>query len=137
MTADNFNGQVAIVTGAGQGIGFEIARQIALGGASVLINDINETLVAKAVSAINSLGGNCIPLAGDAADIDFIQKMVDPAVQHFGKLTIAIANAGITFFGNFLDYPAASLQSVMTLNLQGSFFLAQRASRQIIKQQSG
>lgn len=137
MTADNFAGQVAIITGAGQGIGFEIAKQMALGGAAVLINDISEELALKAVITINRLGGNCIALAGNAADIDFIQHMVDTAVQRFGKLTIAIANAGITLFGDFLDYPAASLQSVMTLNLQGSFFLAQRASRQIIKQQSG
>jgi 3-oxoacyl-[acyl-carrier protein] reductase len=137
MTVNNFAGQVAIVTGAGQGIGFEIAKQITLQGAAVLINDVDEELVTKAADTINQLGGNCIPMAGDAADIDFIQQMVDTAVQHFGKLTIAIANAGITLFGDFLDYPAQSLQSVLNLNLQGSFFLAQRASRQIIKQQSG
>jgi NAD(P)-dependent dehydrogenase (short-subunit alcohol dehydrogenase family) len=137
MTANNFTGQVAIVTGAGQGIGFEIAKQIALQGAAVLINDVNSELAVKAAEAINKLGGNCIDLAGDAADINFIQQMVDMAVQQFGKLTIAIANAGITLFGDFLDYPAQSLQSVLNLNLQGSFFLAQRAARQIIKQKSG
>lgn len=137
MTAGNFTGQVAIVTGAGQGIGFEIARQIALQGAAVLLNDVNEELAAKAAAAITKLGGNCIPLAGDAADIKFIQQMVDAAVQHFGKLTIAIANAGITLFGEFLNYPEQSLQSVLNLNLQGSFFLAQRTARQIIKQKSG
>ena len=137
MTAGNFSGQVAIVTGAGQGIGFQIAKQIAFQGASVLIKDVNEELSIKAAAQINSLGGNCIALAGDAADIDFIQQMIDTAVARFGKLTIAIANAGITLFGSFLDYPASSLQSVMELNLQGSFFLAQRAARQIIGQQSG
>ena len=137
MTTKKFAGQVAIITGAGQGIGFEIARQMALDGASVLINDINEKLIKEAADGINSTGGNCIALAGDAADIDFIQQMVDLAVERFGKLTIAIANAGITLFGDFLTYPAASLQSVMNLNLQGSFFLAQKAAQQIIKQHSG
>jgi NAD(P)-dependent dehydrogenase (short-subunit alcohol dehydrogenase family) len=137
MTAGNFSGQVAIVTGAGQGIVFQIAKQIALQGASVLINDVNEELSIKAAAQINSLGCNCIVLPGDAADIDFIQQMIETAVARFGKLTIAIANAGITLFGSFLDYPASSLQSVMELNLQGSFFLAQRAARQIISQQSG
>jgi 3-oxoacyl-[acyl-carrier protein] reductase len=63
--------------------------------------------------------------------------MVDEAVQRYGKLTIAVANAGITLFGDFLNYPAQSLQSVMNVNLQGSFFLAQRAARQIVKQKSG
>jgi NAD(P)-dependent dehydrogenase (short-subunit alcohol dehydrogenase family) len=137
MTNKKFNGQVAIITGAGQGIGFEIARQMALDGAAVLINDINEELITKAADQINAADGNCVALAGDAADINFIQQMVDTTVAQFGKLTIAIANAGITLFGDFLTYPVESLQSVMNLNLQGSFFLAQKAAQQMIKQQSG
>ena len=137
MTPKKFTGQVAIITGAGQGIGFEIARQMAQYDAAILINDINEELVKKAAAQITGEGGNCYALAGDAADIDFIRQMVDTAVQHFGKLTIAIANAGITLFGDFFTYPAASLQSVMNLNLQGSFFLAQKAANQMISQQSG
>jgi 3-oxoacyl-[acyl-carrier protein] reductase len=136
MTAKKFTGQVAIITGAGQGIGFEIARQMALNGAEILINDINETLVNEAAARIAAAGGKVYPLAGDAADVDFIQKMVDTAVQQFGKLTIAIANAGITLYGDFLNYPPASLQSVTNLNLQGSFFLAQKAAQQMIIQQS-
>jgi NAD(P)-dependent dehydrogenase (short-subunit alcohol dehydrogenase family) len=132
-----FTGQVAIITGAGQGIGFEIARQMARNGAEVLINDINDELVKTAADRIAAEGGKVHALAGDAADVGFIETMVNTAVQQFGKLTIAIANAGITLFGDFLNYPPASLQSVMNLNLQGSFFLAQKAAQQMIKQQSG
>ena len=137
MSNTKFTGKTAIITGAGQGIGFEIARQLAACGAAVLINDINETLVAKAAEEISSRGGVCHAIAGDAADVNFIGQMVDAAVDQFGRLDIAIANAGITLFGDFLNYPEASLQSVMRLNLQGSFFLAQKAAKQMIKQQSG
>jgi 3-oxoacyl-[acyl-carrier protein] reductase len=137
MTAESFTGQVAIVTGAGQGIGLEIARQLAARGAAVIINDIDKTLIRDAARDIVSRGGICHPVAGDAGDVNFIRKMVAEAVLKFGKLTIAIANAGITLYGDFLEYPPDSLQQVMRVNLQGSFFLAQEAAKQMIKQQDG
>jgi len=137
MTTKKFTGKTAIITGAGQGIGFEIAKQLALAGASIILNDINDALAQKAAGMITEEGGSCLAMAGDASDLNFIQQMVDTAVLQFGGLDIAIANAGITLFGGFLTYPAASLQSVMNLNLQGSFFLAQKAANQMIKQQSG
>ncbi|HEX5024719.1 MAG TPA: SDR family oxidoreductase [Agriterribacter sp.] len=135
--SNTFNEQVAIVTGAGQGIGFEIARQLCAGGASVVLNDIDETLANNAAAAMVKDGYSCIPLAGDVSSQDFITAMVNAAVTQFGKLTIAIANAGITLFGDFLEYPAESLYKVMQLNLGGSFLLAQATSKQIIKQGSG
>lgn len=137
MEDNRFTNQVAIITGAGQGIGFEIARQLSLAGASVLLNDIDEQLANRAAAVINMLGGKCHALPGDAADVGFIQKMVDEAVKKFGFVTIAIANAGITTYGEFLDYQPEALQSIINLNLSGSFFLAQKAAIQMKKQGSG
>jgi len=138
MTNKDFTGSVAIVTGAGNGIGYEVAKQLVINGASVIVNDVDEALVKTASDKLNALGvGQTFPVAGDAGDLGIIQQLVDTAVSRFGKLNIAIANAGITLFGDFLEYKAESLQSVMSVNLQGSFFLAQAAAKQIIKQKMG
>jgi glucose 1-dehydrogenase len=134
----NFQDKVAIVTGAGQGIGFEICRNLTTEGAHVILNDIDQALAGKAVKRIiEDTAGNCMALAGDSSDVGFIQKMVDSAVTEFGKLDIVIANAGITLFGDFFTYPAESFFRVMQVNLGGTFFLAQAAANQMKKQASG
>jgi len=137
MTDDRFTNQVAIITGAGQGIGFEIARQMAMSSGAVILNDIDAALANRAAAVISAMGGKCHPFPGDASDINFIQQMVDEAVRKFGFLTITIANAGITSYGEFLEYQPDALQSVINLNLFGSFFLAQKSAIQMKKQGSG
>lgn len=128
--------KVAIVTGAGQGIGLEICRQLAKAGAKVILNDVDETLASEAANTVASEYGNCIAVAGDSSDLSVIKKMIETAVSSFGKLDIVIANAGITLFGDFFTYTQESFYRVMQVNLGGSFFLAQAAANQMKKQLS-
>ena len=125
----SFDTQTAIVTGAGSGIGFAIAQHLARHGASVVLNDIDAALTASATARIRDEGGVCLPFSGDAGDVDFIYQMVDQAIDTFGHLDMAIANAGLTLFGDFLSYTPGDFQKVVTLNLQGAFFLAQASAK--------
>jgi 3-oxoacyl-[acyl-carrier protein] reductase len=137
MSEKPFKNKVAIVTGAGQGIGFEICRQLATQGAHVILNDLEESLGRDAAKKITHEKGVCIPLAGDVSETGFLQFLVDEAVRHFGKLDIAIANAGITLFGEFLNYDVEDFNKVVNVNLRGTFFLAQAAARQMKQQGNG
>ncbi|HEY0434694.1 MAG TPA: SDR family oxidoreductase [Chitinophagaceae bacterium] len=144
MIADKINqvsaeffGKAAIITGAGQGIGFEIASQLAANGAGVLLNDIDPVLATRAAENINAKYDRCMAFPGDAGDVPTITQMVESAVHAFGSIDIAIANAGITLFGDFLDYSPEAFYSVLNTNLGGSFFLAQQVARQMKLQGTG
>lgn len=128
---------VAIVTGAGKGIGFEIGCELARSGIAVVLNNRTEALTQQAAGYINKTYGPCVGVAGDSSDPGVIQKLVTTAVDTFGQLTIAIANAGTTVYGDFLTYTTAQLNQILQTNLAGSFFLAQAAARQMIAQQRG
>ena len=134
----SFKNKAAIVTGAGQGIGFEICMNLAKEGANVILNDLDQILADEAAKHITQqTAGTCIALAGDSGDAVFIQQMVNTAVNEFGRLDIVIANAGITLYGDFFTYTPESFYRVMQVNLGGTFFLAQAAANQMKQQESG
>lgn len=138
METKSFNGKVAIVTGAGQGIGFEICLRLASEGANVFLNDIDPLLGGNSVKIIQEkTNGICISFPGDCSNLVFIEEMVSAAVTKFGKLDIAVANAGITLFGDFFTYTPEAFFRVMQVNLGGTFFLAQAAAKQMKQQKGG
>lgn len=131
------NEKVAIVTGAGQGIGLEICRKLAHSGAHIILNDLDSELANDAASSISEDQTKCIPVPGDSSDPEVIRQLVEAAVFNFGKLDIAIANAGITLYGDFFEYTPEAFDRVMKVNLAGTFFLAQAAASQMRKQGTG
>lgn len=128
-----FAGKTAIVTGAGTGIGFEIAKHLVLDGATVVINDLDPDLAHYAADQLNTEEDQrAFALPGDAGNVDFIREMVEFASDipdH--RLEMVVANAGLTEFGDFFDFTPESFEKVVNLNLRGSFFLAQTAARKM------
>lgn len=109
-----------IVTGAGQGIGCQIAQQLMAEGHVVVINDINPSLLSGPYTK-----------AGDVSSIEFIQELVSYAQSLPGELAGCVCNAGMTTFGSFWDYSPESMKSLLDLNIQGTFFLIQQVAKAI------
>lgn len=129
--------KAAIVTGAGQGIGLEICKKLTAKGIRLILNDLDADLSERAAAEMRKNGADCISVPGDSGDLDIIQQLVDTAVSEFGRLDIAIANAGITLFGDFFNYSPEDFSRVMQVNLAGTFFLAQKAANQMKQQPEG
>ncbi|HRP45753.1 MAG TPA: SDR family oxidoreductase, partial [Ginsengibacter sp.] len=101
-------------------------------------NDIDPQLAGNAATKISEVtSGNCVAYSGDSGDVSFVQQMVAKVVEDYGRLDIAIANAGITLYGDFLSYPQERFFRLLQVNLGGSFFLAQAAANQMKNQREG
>jgi len=128
-------GKVAIVTGAGQGIGLEICKKLSQAGAKVVINDLDSSLAERARDSVSP--ANCRIVSGDSSREEIIERMINEAVSEFGGIDIVIANAGITLFGDFFTYTREAFENVMKVNLSGTFFLAQAAAKRMKEQARG
>ncbi|MBT8184199.1 MAG: SDR family oxidoreductase [Eudoraea sp.] len=123
------NDNVAIITGAGTGIGFAIATLLLENGARVVLNDLEKPVTEKATSELEiRFPGRCLPFSGDAGEIKVIDELVKYTLKHFGKINFVIPNAGITLFGDFFEFSPEDFRKVVNLNLQGAFFLVQKAA---------
>lgn len=129
--------KVAFVTGAGEGIGAAVALAFAQAGYAVAVNDLDAEKAEVVAAQIESVGGLALALGGDVSDVARVRAMIRSAVDTFGRLDVAVANAGITLYGDFFDYTPESLDRVMGVNLRGTFFTAQAAARQMRNQSGG
>jgi NAD(P)-dependent dehydrogenase (short-subunit alcohol dehydrogenase family) len=132
------DGQVAIVTGAAQGIGAAYARGIAAEGASVVVNDISDP--AALVSEITDAGGKALGIVADVTDQKAVDAMVRQTVEAFGKLDILVNNAAL--FGDlkmskFDDIPEGEWDAVLRVNVRGVWQMSKAAVAEMRKRKYG
>ncbi|KAI4720867.1 NAD(P)-binding protein [Aureobasidium sp. EXF-10727] len=122
-------GQVAIVTGAGQGIGAETARLFANEGARVVISDIDGDKAAAVANAINSSGGKALAVAGDMLDDAYLKTLVEKTAEFGeGKIHIIVNNAGFTWDGVIHKTTDKQWDTIMSLHVSAPFKLIRNAA---------
>ena len=131
--------KVAIVTGGNSGIGQAIVLELARQGAAGLVIDyvVHPEATAELEREIAKLGCQTIGVDADVSKIDDLQKLVDAAVAHFGRLDILVNNAGIETRTSVLDTTEDQYDTVLKINLKSAFFGTQIAAKQMIKQGEG
>jgi NAD(P)-dependent dehydrogenase (short-subunit alcohol dehydrogenase family) len=121
------SGKVAIVTGAGAGIGRSIVKAFAAEGAAVVVADINAAAASETVSQIEALNGRALAIAVDVAAADSVQKLVADAVAKFGKLNILMNNAAIQVNKFVEDTTPEEWARQMAVNVGGVFHCSKYA----------
>jgi len=129
--------QVAIVTGAGRGLGRAISETLAASGARLACVDVNTELLAQTVTAITAAGGTAEPFACDVTDSQRVAEVVDAVVKKWGGLQILVNNAGITNDGMLVRMKDDQWDSVLNINLRGTFLFCRAAARPMIKGRRG
>jgi len=129
--------QVAIVTGAARGLGREIAQSLAAAGAKVACVDVNKETLAEAVATIEAVGGVAEAIACDVTDSDRVTEVVRGVADKWGGLQILVNNAGITRDNVIMRMKDDQWDSVIAINLRGTFLFTRAAAKPMMKGRRG
>jgi meso-butanediol dehydrogenase/(S,S)-butanediol dehydrogenase/diacetyl reductase len=125
MGGFSLDGRIALVTGGGRGIGAGIAQSLARAGANVLIADYTDQLAEKGASAITALGRRSMAIKVDVRKPDSVEAMIDAVDKEFGRLDIAVNNAGVVSLAGVQELTFEQWNEVIDVNLRGVFLCCQ------------
>jgi len=131
------NDQVAMVTGAGQGIGKACALALAAAGAQVVAVDINAPTAEATAEAAAAFQRRTLALHADVGDLQDIDRMVYQAMETFGRIDILVNNAGVTRRADIMDLTEHDWDRIHRVNAKGVFFCLQRVAREMIPRRGG
>jgi 3-oxoacyl-[acyl-carrier protein] reductase len=133
----SLNGKIALVTGAAQGIGRDIALGLAADGADVAICDVNLEAAQKTAADIEAKGRKSLAVKANVAASADVTAMIDQIVEKFGRIDILVNNAGITRDGLILRMKEEDWDLVLSINLKGAFLCTKAALKYMTKQRAG
>jgi 3-oxoacyl-[acyl-carrier protein] reductase len=136
MTA-RFTGKVAIVTGAGNGIGLAIAHAYAAEGAIVIVADIHPPAGERAVDEISKAGGRAVMVETDVADEAQVERMVQTVVRDHGRIDILVNNAGVVLHKLIVDMPRDEWDRQIAVQQTGPFLTSKHVARHMIARGGG
>jgi 3-oxoacyl-[acyl-carrier protein] reductase len=129
--------KIALVTGAGQGIGKATALTLAAQGAAVAAADINGQTAEETASNIIAAGGQGLALQADVGDLGEIDRMVQQTIDAYGRIDILVNNAGVTRRAYIMDLTEADWDRIHRVNAKGVFFCLQRVAQEMIPRRQG
>lgn len=130
-------GKIALVTGAGRGMGRAIAIALAGDGATVALSDIDGETLEEATTTVRALGQPSLAIQADMGNLPDIDRMVKQTVDTFGRVDILVNNAGVTRYLNIMDIREEDWDRIHRVNAKGVFFCMQRVARELIHQGNG
>jgi 3-oxoacyl-[acyl-carrier protein] reductase len=134
----SLQGKIAIVTGAGRGIGRAIAQELAAQGADVVLNSFTEANAQRAAEEISEATGRAVTaVAGDVGQVEVVDRIVAAAMDKFGRVDILVNNAGLTRDGLLVRMSDDDWDAVMDGNLKGAFLFSRSVARPMMKQRAG